>query len=400
MNSWEIEMNNITQLDVSKVPKELIFLLDVIKMENITDIAEKYKKSLDQMDWDHILKLVLHHRLYPLLYSKISVLEKMRIPTKVVKTISYYYQKNTFQMLHLCGQMEYVSKLFISNGISPLFLKGPVLATDLYGDISLRTSGDLDVLISIEDLERAEELLIEEGYIKDEYIQTVLNDWKWRHHHFTYFHPKKGIKLEIHWRLNPAPTKEPSFHELWNRKRVSTITKYPVYILGSEDLFFFLVTHGARHGWSRLRWLLDIHMLVQKELHWPGLRNLLHKYKTIHIAGQALLLTCNLLDTEITEEMEPLIKSNRSQLLAQQAIFYSERMINLHTEPVPHDISKYHSRHLFSLMSIQQKIMFILSTLHPYYMDKETLPLPKKLHFLYFPLRPFLLMWRRGSRQV
>ncbi|MFS0822767.1 nucleotidyltransferase family protein [Bacillus sp. 1P02SD] len=393
-------MNNIYQLDVTKVPKELTFLLDIIKMETVTDITEKYKKSLDQMDWEHFLKLILHHRLYPLLYSKIKVLEESKVPTKVVNSISHYYQKNTFQMLHLCGQMEYVSRLFISNGISPLFLKGPVLATDLYGDISLRTSGDIDVLIPIEDLERAEELLSEEGYIKDEYIQSVLNDWKWRHHHFTHFHPKKRIKLEIHWRLNPAPTKEPSFQELWNRKRVSTITKYPVYILGSEDLFFFLITHGARHGWSRLRWLFDIHMLVQKDLHWSTLRNLVQKYKTTHLAGQTLILSANLLKTKITKEMKPFIKSTRSQLLAQQAIFYIERMINLHTEPVPQDISKYHSRHLFSLMSIQQKFMFILSTLHPYYMDKETLPLPKKLHFLYFPLRPFLLLWRRGSRQV
>ena len=40
--------------------------------------------------------------------------------------------------------------------------------------------------------------------MKDDYIQTVLNDWKWRHHHVTYFHPEKEIKLEIHWRLNPA----------------------------------------------------------------------------------------------------------------------------------------------------------------------------------------------------
>lgn len=393
-------MNNIYQLDVTKVPKELTFLLDIIKMETVTDITEKYKKSLEQIDWDHFLKLVLHHRLYPLVYSKFKILGENIIPPNIFKSISYYYQKNTFQMLHLCGQMEYVSKLFISNGISPLFLKGPILATDLYGDISLRTSGDLDVLIPIEDLERAEQLLIDEGYIKDEYIQSVLNDWKWRHHHFTYFHPKEGIKLEIHWRLNPAPTKEPAFKELWDKKRVSTITKYPVFILGKEDLFLFLVTHGARHGWSRLRWLFDIHMLVQKDLHWQTLRALLQKYKSTHVAGQALILSCNLLETKITNEMQPFIKSTRSLRLAQQAIFYLERMINLHTDPVPEDISKYHSRHLFSLMTLQQKVMFILSTLHPYYMDKETLPLPKKLHFLYFPLRPFLLIWRRGSRQV
>ena len=77
--------------------------------------------------------------------------------------------------------------------------------------------------------------------MKDEYIQTVLNDWKWRHHHITFFHPEKKIKLEIHWRLNPGPGKEMKFVELWRRKRKSTLVSNPVYVLGKEDLFIFLL---------------------------------------------------------------------------------------------------------------------------------------------------------------
>ena len=75
---------------------------------------------------------------------------------------------------------------------------------------------------------------------------------------YNIFHPTKQIKLEIHWRLNPGPGKEPGFEELWKRKRKSTLTSNSVYMLGEEDLFLFLVSHGARHGWSRLRWLVDI----------------------------------------------------------------------------------------------------------------------------------------------
>ena len=107
--------------------------------------------------------------------------------------------------------------------------------------------------------------------MKDDYIVKVLNDWKWRHHHITYFHPQKKIKLEVHWRLNPGPGKEPCFNELWERKRISSLTSFPVYFLGREDLFLFLVSHGARHGWSRLRWLVDIHQLVKQELDWSKL---------------------------------------------------------------------------------------------------------------------------------
>ena len=44
-----------------------------------------------------------------------------------------------------------------------LFLKGPVLAKELYGDISLRTSSDLDILIPIHKLGKLEELLKNSG---------------------------------------------------------------------------------------------------------------------------------------------------------------------------------------------------------------------------------------------
>lgn len=390
-------MNKTVDLNLTKIPKELKLILEIIKIEN-NDM--KLSEFPDDIDWDLFLQLSFHHRLYPLLYLKLLKMENSRIPSKILYTLNYHYKKNTFKMLHLSGEMEHISKLFIENKIRPLFLKGPVLAVDLYGDISMRTCGDLDILIQINDLEKANELLVNLGFEKDEYIQTLLNDWKWRHHHFTYYHPVKGTKIEIHWRLNPAPSTEPSFNELWEKRRKCSISSYPTYFLGDEDLFFFLVTHGARHGWSRLRWLVDIHQIMKKDLNWDALYELLKRYQSCHIGGQSLILLTQLLNITLNEDMKQLIKGNRSNKLAEEAIFYLERMVNLHTDPVPKDVAKFHSNHLFSLMSFRQKLIYCLSVLHPYYTDMETLPLPKKLHFLYFPLRPFLLFWRKTRKHA
>ncbi|MCM3111530.1 nucleotidyltransferase domain-containing protein [Lederbergia lenta] len=389
-------MNKHIDLNLTNISKELKLILEIVKSEN-DDISKDWYVDID---WDLFLQLALHHRLYPLIYTKIMKMEGSRIPSYISQTLYKYYQKNTFRMLHLCGEMEKLGKLFNENEILLLFLKGPILADDLYGDISKRTSGDLDILISIENLDKANALLIDLGYEKDEYIHSVLNDWKWRHHHFTYYHPIQDTKIEIHWRLNPAPSKEPTFNELWVRKRKSLITSYPIYFMGNEDLFYFLVTHGARHGWSRLRWLVDIHQIVKKDLNWNALYHLFKKYQSRYIGGQSLILSAQLLNTTITTDMIPIIKGNRSKSLAQDVIFYLERMVNLHMEPVPVEIAKYHTKHLFSLMSSQQKFIYLLSVLHPYYTDVETLSLPKKLHFLYFPLRPFLWMWRKTRKHA
>ena len=391
-------MNIEFDLDVANVPKELLFLLEIINRDHVEDIEAYIKEKADTIDWDLFLELALHHRIYPLLSTKLKMVDEDLIPSHIVQDMNQMYKRNTFHMLYLAGVMEDVCRVFTENRINLLVLKGPTLAVDLYGDVSLRTSSDLDMLIPIQELERAEKLLLKLGYEKDDYIQTVLNDWKWRHHHVTYFHPEKKVKIEIHWRLNPGPAKEPNFNELWNRRRKSSLTNYPVYILGSEDLFLFLVTHGARHGWSRLRWLIDIHQITKQKLNWSVIRILLKKYHYLPIGGQALILTTKLLKTPLVEEMRPLISGKIVNTLAQQAIFYLEEMINLHTDPVPENVAKYHKRHLFSLMTNKQKFFFIMSFLYPYPEDAEVFPLPKSLHFLYFPLRPFLWVWRKTKK--
>ncbi|MDM5190844.1 nucleotidyltransferase family protein [Bacillus sp. DX4.1] len=387
-------MDTGCNLDLSHLPKELKLLLEIIKKED-KDLQTIQKDWFIDIDWNKFLKLTLHHRMYPLIYTKMKDIDKQLVPSHVVQALSAYSKRNTFHMLHLSGEMGKVSKLFAENQLRLLFLKGPILGVDLYGDISLRTSGDLDVLVPMDDLGKVNELLVKNGYIKEDDFPTVMNEWKWRRHHTTYMHPMSKVKLEIHWRLHPGPGKEPRFDELWKRKRTSPITSYPVYFLGREDLFMFLVCHGTRHGWSRIRWLADIDRIVRQEMDWKELNFLLKKYQCNHLVGQALVLSSQLLNTPATEETKVFMSGERFTQLAQIAIYYLESMINLHTDPVPEEVSKYHERYLYSLKTSSQKLLFHLSWLYPYPQDVETLPLPKQLHVLYFPLRPILWMWRK-----
>lgn len=393
-------MENDCSLNAESIPKELQLLLEILKLQDDKNFLENRSKWFTGTDWNKFLELTIHHRVYPFVYTKMKEWDKNLVPAHIIQDLQKYFKMNTFQMLNLSAEMGQVSQLFTENEIQTLFLKGPALAHDLYGDISLRTSCDLDILIPIQKLEKAEKLLLERGYVKDDYIETVLNDWKWRHHHITFFHSQKKIKLEVHWRLHPGPGKEPSFEELWERKRKSTFISSPIYLLENEDLFLFLVSHGARHGWSRLRWLVDVKQMMQQKLNWKKVSELLKKYEARQVGGQALILAANLLNTKINKEMKVLADQKSSKQLAQDALFYLKRMINLHTDPVPDEVATYHKRHLFSLMSRRQRILFIMSHLYPYPIDVKTLPLPKYLHFLYFPLRPLLCTWRKVQKYV
>ncbi|SEP68135.1 Uncharacterised nucleotidyltransferase [Virgibacillus subterraneus] len=393
-------MVNKFKLDLTAIPKELQLIFMLLKSDSPAHLKTQYFELLTDIDWDQFIDLTMHHRVYPVLSPKLKQMDDDIIPLFVKKFLNKQYKRNTFQMLYLSGEMERVGRMFADDHIPLIFLKGPVLAHELYGDISLRTSSDLDMLIPINQLEKAETLLTEQGYQKDDYIQTVLNDWKWRHHHVTYFHPQKKIKLEVHWRLNPGPGKEPSFNDLWKRKCISNLTSFPVHVLSKEDMFLFLVSHGARHGWSRMRWLLDIRELLHQQMDWQLTKRLLKKYQLYQTAGQPLILVEQLLDKKLTRGMKALTNHTCPKELAQKALFYYKQQVNLHTDPVPEAIASYHKHYLFSLMSTQQKLFFMMSFLYPYPEDESTLPLPKTFHFLYFPLRPFLWVWRKTRKHA
>lgn len=391
-NSPEVGKNSGMRLDVNSLPREVRLLLLLIQKGTEDTLLDNI--ILD-INWDLFLQMARHHRVYPVIYLKLKNNYQKMVPYNILEALRKDYYINTIRMLHLSREMEQICKTFSNNDLRLLVLKGPVLAADLYGQISCRTSVDLDILLPINGLDKANELLTEMGYVKEEFFSTTLDDWKWRHHHLDYFHPQKSVKLEVHWRLNPGPGREPSFNELWEKKRKSTLTNFPVYHLGLEDLFLFLVSHGARHGWSRLQWLADIDRLVNQEFDFSKLYRLLKKYHSLHLGGQALVLTSELLNTSIPEFMSSKMTEKRARQLAQEALFYIRQMVNLHSKPLPEEVAEYHKRHLFALMSRQQKILFIMSFFYPYPMDVEALPLPKYLHFLYLPLRPVIWAWRK-----
>ncbi|KIL35410.1 Renal dipeptidase [Cohnella kolymensis] len=391
-------MQKPVALDCLQLPKELRLMLACLNRHDDEGVPAHDKKWIADMNWDRFLQLARHHRVYPVLYSRLMRIEQHGIPPQVIRALKQEYWHNTFRMLQLSAEMDRVNSELSEQNIPTLHMKGPVLAVELYGDVSLRTSGDLDVLVPIHRLVAAEGTLRKLGYVKDEYIQSVMNDWKWRHHHTTFYHPDKEIKVELHWRLSPGPGKEPTFHELWERSRISHHTGNPIHYLGTEDLLLFLAAHGARHGWSRLHWLGDIDRIARQSLDWNRLSLLLSKYRCAHLLGQAFVLASDLLSTPLNPQMKRLTFGCRPAKLAQDALFYLRQMVNLHTKLLPADVALYHKRHLFSLMSAQQKMLFIISFLHPYPKDIEILYLPKMLHFLYFPLRPFLWAWRKMSK--
>lgn len=391
-------MNNT--LDLTCLPKEVLLILEVSKEKEDALKRGCLEQISKELDWQLFLKYAIHHRVYPTVYQQLKYFkDQLNVPAFVMQTLERLYKENTFKMLQLSAEMNEIGKLFADEEIDTIFLKGPAVAKELFGDISLRTSKDLDILIPIEQLEKAQFSLKELGYEQITHIDSLFNEWQWRFKDISFYHKEKQIHIELHWRLNDWPEKESSFKELWSRKRICSIGLNNCYILSEEDLFHYLVVHGARHGWFRLRWLMDIKQFLKKPMDWNILYHQFRNCKNIMLCGQALILASEFYELDMIDEMKPfLIK--RSSKIANFALLYIGIMEDLNAVTSSKEIYQFYKKYTSSIRSLSQRGLWKLSKLHPTPEDAQVLPLPKFFHFLYFPLRPFLWLSRQQKRQV
>ncbi|CAM4281086.1 nucleotidyltransferase domain-containing protein [Paenibacillus tarimensis] len=396
-------MNTDPVLNRSSLSPELSLLLLLSAAEDHEDSAAAIAAASENrhMDWRLFLRLAEHHRTYPSVYLQLkraAAHNNPAIPQELMQALHALYTRNTFQMLHLSAEMTKVCGRMSSQGIRMLVLKGPALAKHLYGDISLRTSKDLDVLVAPADVTAAAQQLVQMGYTTDYACHELFHLWKRKTHHISYYHPVHRTMVEVHWQLDPHKGSEPSFESIWDRRRTMLFSGTPVHTPGDQELLLYLAIHGARHGWFRLRWLADVDRLLRSSL-------VLHErlpagcdYAYQAIVGQAMLLSAGLFGTPLSKDDEDLYANDRAHRLARTALPFI-----LSGKRCPDESNKQAVRefrhYLLAQMSVRQRLDYYTKPLFPSSRDAVQLPMPRPLHFLYFPLRPLLWLWRHFRRQ-
>ncbi|MGM0883166.1 MAG: nucleotidyltransferase domain-containing protein [Bacillota bacterium] len=383
-------MIKAAKIDLSDISNELSFMLFILRDVQELD-EERIREYTSNMKWNSFIQLTLHHRVYPIVYLKLNQIRSSLIPAEIMELLRYHYNSNILKMMQLTKEMSKICGKLSDNGIRTLLLKGPTLAIQLYGEMSHRTSKDLDILLDVEDVERAQEIMIQLGYeIEDK--DALNHNWKNKYHHFGYRHKEHSVQVEIHWRLNPNSSVSHSFNQLWGRKTKVDLLNQSFYCLGKEDLLYYLADHGARHAWFRLRWLMDIDRLIP-QMNSEKMHDYFRQYGGQSFTGQAFILASGLLDSKVPHSMNQLTINKKTLRLAKTSLFFIKKIVKLNPVPEKSVVWPYF-RYSLSLMTGRQRARYLLNHLEPNVKDMSQLPLYKPLHFLYFPLRPFLWFWR------
>lgn len=351
-----------------------------------------------EIEWDAFVVLVRRHGVPSLAYTMLSRHVGDRIPENICEILKGYHVQAVGQSLFQAAELVRLIDLFSSNGINIIPLKGIFLSYQLYGNIGLRSSGDLDILVKDEHINQAEQILEAEGYYCDfhglELTKRQKEHVRASVHHYDFVHIKSGLHVELHWNLGPWLPRQLQLllsHKTWREWQGRTVK-----CLDDDATMLLLCDHGARHEWFSLKWLGDVARLLSSEQQtsWETLLALATEVNLQRIFAHSALLVHWLYSIPLPHELCALIlRENLSTTLSERALTVLQmsgaelatagrRGQNLRT-----------ALHMKRLRPSLPYSLIIKSCLVPLD-DFQVLQLPSFMFWLYYPLRPILWYWR------
>lgn len=305
---------------------------------------------------------------------------------------------NAARNAYLTSELENIMSILSASGIQAIPVKGPALAKESYGDISMRQFDDLDVLIKKDEIISAAKVMQSHGFSP---FISMSDKTRGRHIDagwgFSLTSPGADYHLELLSNIVPDVY---AFHfphdilscDLHNIEMDGNSVK----TLSPENSLILLCVHGAKHAWERLGWIADIIQTIERTvtIDLPG------AVETAKMSGglRMLLLGLNLsktvssvrLPTCITDEID---KDNCVMKLTQQILSRLDANVDFH-ENSRSDIS-------FQLAVRERrrdKLKYLSSLVFtPSYGDWQAIDLPAGLCPVYFIIRPIRLLWSRMS---
>ena len=357
------------------------------------------------LDWELVCTMADWHRLDPLLYRMLQRTRPDLVPKPILERLSGALANTTHYNLMLTSALTRLAALLRDNEIPFLPLKGILLAQQALGDLSLRRSSDLDLLVRPCDARRTLDLLCRElGYVPD--IAYSPNQLR------LLFQTEKEIKLysgglllELHWRYAQIPETYPSdptlFSEVCAYQELGG-TRFPVLPL--PDQFSYLCFHGTRHLWVRLFWLADLGFLINRfpDLDWDAVLSRARALGQEQALALGLALSAALFQLSLPKPALDLIQKTA------HTSKYAKEILDLYAQARPaHDyrivipiVTTYRWLLRMCPNLTGKATVFYQGLIKPGIPDALAVPLPRILYPLYYVIRPFRLalqLLRRGD---
>ncbi len=372
------------------------FLIKCCKTNPSASDIEHIRAHLPQLESQQLSKiftLAHNHGVLPLLNQTLKTHASDLLTSNNLKKIKRQNMTVTLRNMRMTVELIHVMRLLKESGINALAFKGPTLSQLAYGNIRLRQYVDLDILVRKKDIYNVDTLLKNKGYKRIlELTSSQEKAWFKYAYDIKLFTPNNGVTLEIHWSLleQDYPT-HINLDTIWENPQFVMINNHEILTFSTENLLLYLCIHGSKHLWERIEWIKDIDQLIQtQDINWEVIlkKSGNSDFETMIYLG--LYLTYKLFGTEIPQPVKILVTRNKSFVNLTNYIF--KRWQNPTMTGISSTIHQTATKlKLFPTLSMRlrylHKIIF-KPTLNEYWF----IELPNTLYWLYYLIRPYLLL--------
>lgn len=286
-------------------------------------------------DWSPLLALAETHGMLPLLAYHVQAaigdspeLEGVRASLKAT------FMENAAQSLMLAAELRGTLDDLSAAHIRVLPYKGPIVALAAYGNLALRRMRDLDLMISPDDIPRAQSILIARGF--RQVTPLLRGPLRFRlEYQCLMARETDGVLVELHWMVAPPNVVGgPSFDQLWSRRVYLPFQGVDTPEMSVADVILTLCIHGTKHRWSRLEWIVSVAEIIRSSsADWRPVAALAAQVRAARMVRIGFHLTHALLGAPVSPELREWIHAdNGAVVLAKLA---AERLLD-DTKGMPH----------------------------------------------------------------
>jgi hypothetical protein len=225
------------------------------------------------LDWNVLPELAEEHGILGIVAVRLQELSYEHVPLAVREKFQERMKAQSLFTLSMMAELYRIVDDFAQAGIEALLVKGPLISFLAYGDLSVRSFVDLDLLVRDRDILRAFQRMTAMGFnasVPESAVRAGRIPGE-------YLFKRAGTMrlVELHtersFRYYPRRMR---MEDLYARQRRVPLDGREMPALSIEDELLLNCIHGAKHFWERLIWVADVTALVARHsnIDWARVR--------------------------------------------------------------------------------------------------------------------------------
>jgi hypothetical protein len=314
---------------------------------------------------------------------------------------------------------------FERRGVKVLVLKGPASSVQLYGDPLVREGTDLDILVDTNDLGLIAGIMGEMGFSIEAPFKPAAEGWKPKPrakrpaaakrleelpHHTVFWKKSEPFRIECH---SPQSQDAAGFTEAVMREFIGRSVEaasgpessYPwsCRTLSLVDQSLFIIAHGTQHAWCTLHWLLDLAAVFEKD------DTRFHEDLAREIVNHGMERKLKLAALVYRSVFGRAVPAPLAQIAAREhahlgvALRYALDALGNGGSKHGSFLNQLRFMFLYApsfAKSFPERLSMVIEPLLPNEQDRDLVPLPEDLSFLLIPLRPWIVLYKKGRRML